>query len=299
MYVLNKAIFVGFVCLIIGACASLPQQIEELETARADVAAVDNDPMAQEVAALELRSARRALKTAEQAYAANKSLAEVQHEAYVASLHAKIAQEQIAEAKAQKKIEAGEAERNRVLLEARTVDADRARTQAEQRAAEAEERAREAELARQQAAAALEEARRLEEELKNLQAKQTERGMVLTLGDVLFDTNKANLLPGADATVGRLADFLRQYPERRVLIEGHTDARGSDEYNMELSDKRAKAVREALLDEGIRRERIRARGMGEAYPVASNETATGMQQNRRVEIVISDDSGEFPAAAER
>jgi outer membrane protein OmpA-like peptidoglycan-associated protein len=122
---------------------------------------------------------------------------------------------------------------------------------------------------------------------------------VLTLGDVLFDTAQANLKPGAASTMDRLAQFMRDYGERQVMIEGHTDSRGEDAYNIDLSQRRAAAVRDALLERNIEPQRIRIVGLGEGYPVASNDTQAGMQQNRRVEIVISDEQGGFPAGAER
>lgn len=125
-------------------------------------------------------------------------------------------------------------------------------------------------------------------ELAELRAKKTERGYVLTLGDVLFDPNQASLRPGAQQDLYRLATFLKEHPEQRVLIEGHTDSMGSESYNLELSQLRAQAVQDFLIRNGIRPERITARGYGKAYPVASNDTAAGRQQNRRVEVIFSE-----------
>jgi outer membrane protein OmpA-like peptidoglycan-associated protein len=122
---------------------------------------------------------------------------------------------------------------------------------------------------------------------------------VLTLGDVLFDTDQAQLKAGAARTMDRLAEFMQSYPERRVLIEGHTDTRGSDSYNVDLSRRRAAAVADALVERGIPSERIETIGLGEAYPVASNESTAGMQENRRVEIVLSGPQGEFRSGTRR
>jgi outer membrane protein OmpA-like peptidoglycan-associated protein len=122
---------------------------------------------------------------------------------------------------------------------------------------------------------------------------------VLTLGDVLFDTGQATLKPGAATTVDRLAQFMRDYPERSVRIEGHTDSAGSDDTNQGLSERRAQAVREALLQRGLEAPRIGAVGYGEARPIADNETAAGRQQNRRVEIVVSDAAGAFAEDSNR
>ncbi len=135
-------------------------------------------------------------------------------------------------------------------------------------------------------------------ELEELNAKETSRGLVLTLGDVLFASGKATLLPGARRTLDKLVTFLKENPERKVLIEGHTDNVGSSAYNLDLSLRRAEAVKEALVAQGIDPERIVAQGYGEIYPVASNADAAGRQRNRRVEIVILDE-GVSPESMER
>ena len=127
----------------------------------------------------------------------------------------------------------------------------------------------------------------LVDQLAELEAKQTEPGMVLTLGDVLFDTGRAELKSGAFTTIDRLSVFMRENPERTLSIEGYTDAVGSDTYNLNLSQRRADAVRAALAYRGIDGGRIATKGFGKANPVASNVTAEGRQRNRRVEIVIS------------
>lgn len=123
-------------------------------------------------------------------------------------------------------------------------------------------------------------------ELEALNAKETSRGLVLTLGDVLFESGKAQLLPGAKRTLQKLVTFLEENPERKVLVEGHTDNVGSATYNLDLSLRRAEAVRRALIDLGIAPERVLAQGYGEAYPVAPNDDEAGRQRNRRVEIVV-------------
>lgn len=148
-----------------------------------------------------------------------------------------------------------------------------------------------AQAARQQTQDAESRSRQLEAQLKEMEAKKTDRGMVITLGDVLFDTNQAQLKSGGMRNVQKLADFFKQYPQRKVMIEGFTDSTGSDSRNQELSDQRANAVRTALLGMGMGTDRITSRGYGESYPVAGNDTAAGRQLNRRVEIIVSDDVG--------
>jgi outer membrane protein OmpA-like peptidoglycan-associated protein len=121
-----------------------------------------------------------------------------------------------------------------------------------------------------------------------MQARNTERGIVLTLGDVLFDTNEADLTSGAMDNIDRIADFMKSYPERIAIVEGHTDNMGETDYNMDLSSDRAFAVRQALAKKGISTSRITTRGFGMDKPVASNQTSAGRQENRRVEIIFPD-----------
>lgn len=131
------------------------------------------------------------------------------------------------------------------------------------------------------------------QELKELNARQTDRGMVITLGDVLFNVNKAKLSSGGMRNVKKLAEFLQAHPARKVLIEGHTDSTGSESHNQALSERRAGVVQAALVELGVESDRVSMRGYGEALPVATNETAAGRQMNRRVEIILSDDEGKI------
>ena len=187
----------------------------------------------------------------------------------------------------------------------RSADQSRLDSEAAQRSAEASQRQAGAEreaanvalLNAQDARAQTEEAQRrslqLEAQLRDMEAKKTDRGMVVTLGDVLFDTNEAQLKSGGMRNVQKLADFFRQYPQRNVMIEGFTDSTGSDGHNQQLSDRRADSVRTALLGMGMDSQRITWRGYGESFPVAGNDTAAGRQMNRRVEVVVSDDNGKI------
>lgn len=285
--------------LALGACSTTPDRVPELDTARATVERLEAQPRAQQAASEKLALARDALARAEAALANSEPLEQVRHDAYLARRQAEIGLQLTSEAEAREGLQEAEARRNELRLQARTAEAERAEMLAEQRAAEAELSARDAELARSVADAALDEASRLASELEDLESEQTERGLVLTLGDVLFDTNRAELADGAMATMDRLAEFLNENADHRLLIEGHTDARGAEEYNRSLSAERASAVASALGQRGISRDRLRTAGMGEAYPVASNESSAGRQQNRRVEIVVSDADGSFPEAAEQ
>ena len=118
-------------------------------------------------------------------------------------------------------------------------------------------------------------------------AKQSDRGLVLTLGDVLFESGRAELTNGAFRTVDRLVAFMRDHPERSLQVEGYTDSVGGNALNLALSQRRANTVRAALVSHGVEGSRITAKGMGKASPVASNDTAEGRHRNRRVEARIS------------
>ncbi|MDR2426612.1 MAG: OmpA family protein [Endomicrobium sp.] len=125
---------------------------------------------------------------------------------------------------------------------------------------------------------------------KEAEIKETERGLIITLGaKVLFDFDKFNLKRGARQTVKEVADLLKMYPDNKISVEGHTDWKGSVSYNQKLSENRAKSVRDFLVKEGVDSSRIKMVGYGKLRPVASNETAKGRDQNRRVEIIILKD----------
>jgi outer membrane protein OmpA-like peptidoglycan-associated protein len=149
-------------------------------------------------------------------------------------------------------------------------------------------------MAKAEARDALASAQALSERVAELEARKTNRGLVITLSDILFDSGKATLKVGADRALVELTSFLNEYEDRNLLIEGFTDNVGTTEYNQDLSVRRANAVRRALVLKGVADTRIRTDGLGERYPVATNDTGAGRQQNRRVEIVISDESGMIP-----
>lgn len=239
---------------LLAACSSTPERVEELETARAVVPQVEASPRAG-VAATYIAEARKALDRANQLYEKGSDLQDIQFEANIAAKNAQIANEKILTAQAREDIEKGTAERQAVLLEAR-------------------ER----------------KAQSLERELADLKATKTDRGIVVTLGDVLFDTGKATLKPGAYPTIDRLANALKESANRKVLIEGHTDNVGSDETNQMLSERRAASVQAALFERGVASSQVSTLGKGESTPIASNDDAGGRQRNRRVEMIFQDSS---------
>lgn len=187
-----------------------------------------------------------------------------------------------------------EAEQQNARLDARTHEVDIARDQAA-RARAGEEAQRlaagqarnDADSANAAAAASAEQAAELQRQIEALQFKVTDRGLVLTLGDVLFATGRSELMAGATSHLDKLASFLTQYADRSVIIEGYTDSTGTQAYNQALSERRAESVRGYLMAHGVDGMRISASGRGMSDPIAGNDTATGRQQNRRVEVIVS------------
>lgn len=212
-------------------------------------------------------------------------------EAEAAKRQAAVAQKTAEEQATELAAARARAQRDQALIAEKLSEAETARQQAAAAQQTAEQQAAELAAARTQQERDQALIAQQEQQLKELDAKQTPRGMVITLGDVLFAVNKAQLSAGGVRNVQKLADFLNRYPQRKVLIEGHTDSTGSRSINQPLSERRADAVRSALVGMGIGVDRIETRGYAEDYPVASNNDAAGRQMNRRVEIILSDDKG--------
>ena len=162
-----------------------------------------------------------------------------------------------------------------------TEEADQARRLAESRASEAEFARREADLASQQISS-------LTRQLENLQLRETESGVVVTLGDVLFASGEVELVVGGQSSLEEVVDLLQTEPDKKIRVEGHTDSSGESETNLELSEQRAQAVRQALINLGVDADRVTALGMGEDFPIASNEDEAGRAQNRRVDVILLD-----------
>jgi outer membrane protein OmpA-like peptidoglycan-associated protein len=281
----KKLITVTALAAVMAACASAPQRNDQLEQARAEVQTLSADPLAQQAAQGDMDAARASLNQADTAFQQKDPPEKVNQLAYLATRHAQAGEARIAEARARQEVARAQQDRDKILLAARERETQNAQTQTA--------------VAQSQTAAAQSDLARAKQELADLQAKQTDRGMVLTLGDVLFDTGRATLKPGADRTIDRLAQALKDNPNTKVQIEGHTDSVGGDDYNMALSERRAEAVSDALRMRGVPSDRYEEKGLGKDFPVASNSTAEGRQQNRRVEIIFSDDSGRFAQGGTR
>lgn len=240
----------------LAACSSQPNQ--NLEQARSQYSQLQADARSSKLAALETEDAGKSLEKANQAFQKDADEKTVDQLSYLAKRRIELAEQTIALRTAEQDIEKASAKRAEARLESR-----------------------EQQLKRQQ-----DEIRQLQQDL---QAKQTERGTLVTFGDVLFDLNKSELKPSGMRGVQKLAQFLQENPERKVVVEGYTDSTGSDSYNQQLSERRAESVRRALTRAGVDPQRIQAVGYGEEYPVASNDSPSSRAMNRRVEVTISND----------
>jgi outer membrane protein OmpA-like peptidoglycan-associated protein len=262
----------------LAACTSTPETPEAVAAARAALAQLQADAVLAPLAPQALHEAEAAVQLAEQTGVPAEVTA---HRAYVA----------------QRKIEIA-----RALAEAKHTDDERTALVAERDQARLDARTREADMAKGQAATASaaamsaeQKAADLQRQLDAMQTQQTDRGLMMTLGDVLFETGRSELKPGSIAKLDQLVTFMRNYPERTVTIEGHTDNVGSDDFNKELSQRRADSVRAYLVRQGIDTSRITTTGAGESMPVTTNNTEAGRQQNRRVEIIISNPGAGTPS----
>jgi outer membrane protein OmpA-like peptidoglycan-associated protein len=289
--------------IVAGGCASSAQQRaaqSQLERAQAAYQQAEADPNVQMYAQGRLADAQKTLREAEQAKHSDERL----HLSYLAEKKALLASVTGSTGKTEQNMEQLRRETSDVLLQKRDRELKAARTEADTKAREAEQWRRLAEartkddeakaravrqtedaeakaLAAEQAKAAA-----LANELASLKAQHTDRGMVLTVGDVLFAPGRAEVGPGAQRSIDKLAEFLRAYPKRNVLIEGHTDNLGNEDSNVKLSQQRADAVRDLLIARDVSPQRIRTKGYGPKFPVVDNDSAAGRQQNRRVEVLV-------------
>jgi outer membrane protein OmpA-like peptidoglycan-associated protein len=224
------------------------------------------------------------VKTAEQS---GKEKETVEHYQYIAQKKLDLAGELAKQKRAEAKIAGAELNRKDALLTSKTQKLEEANAQvdvmstrlsvAEQEAQKAIEHSREMEA----------KANAMAKKLKNISVSNTERGLVITMGSILFEVNEATLKPDAQNTVARIAELLKEYPDRNVMIEGFTDSSGTESYNLDLSEKRAQQVKLLLSNDGVASKRLDSVGYGESYPAASNDTNLGRQKNRRVELVIA------------
>lgn len=282
------------VSLTLAACSSTPTTTTQLDQARADFQAAQSNPAVAAGAPLEFKAASDALDKANAAAAKKESLNEIDNLAYIAKQKIATAQEAAKAKQAENDVANAARQRDEIRLQARTAEAnnakvaaDRARTQAEQAKADADAARAQADIASNSAREEQAKNAALQQQLADLQAKQTDRGIVITLNDVLFNVDRAELSAEGMRTAQKMADVLLQEPQSVVLVEGFTDSTGTSSHNLDLSQRRAESVRNALIGLGVPSGKIATRGYGEAYPVASNSDAGSRQLNRRVEIVLS------------
>lgn len=256
--------------ILLAGCATTPEENSRISTLQQEIDNLGSAPDGKQYAPIAVREAQESLDKLKNLTEDGVSDEKYQHQLYLTERQIEIARANVSQKQAEATVGSAELRRKDILLQAERQESERARSLAASMAGRAQE---------------------LEQQVSDLQTEDTERGLVLTLGSVLFETDKATLQTGARRTVEKVAEFLNQYPERKILIEGFTDSRGSDDYNQQLSEDRAQAVRELLVSSGVDTRRIQVEGYGEEYPVASNDNAAGRQQNRRVEVVISKENG--------
>lgn len=291
--------------LLVTACSSLPTRPEGADNARAKLTQLQADPRLASLAPVAIKEAEQAVSAAEKP----------QKDAAIGAHLVVMAERKVDTALAQAQTRLAEDERSMLKeqregarLDSRTreaemarsdatlarndakrarLDANAAQEQAVLSRADADVARRQADAADVDTAAALQQAADLQSQIAELNAKTTDRGLVVTLGDVLFSSGRSRLNGGATSSLDKLAAFLGKYPERTVAIEGHTDSIGGAEANLGLSQHRADAVKSYLVSRGIDSARLTAAGKGEVEPVAGNATAADRRQNRRVEVIIA------------
>lgn len=292
--------------MLLGACASKPATPDGAIYARQQLSKLQASAELAALAPVAIRQADAAVQEAEKP---TKDKALSDHLVFIADRKVNIAWAQAQDKHAQDQRKLLTDARDAARLDSRTREADLARSDAsvarndaerardeavaarsgaEQDRLAAEQARNDANLAQQQADSANAKSAELQAQIAALNAKTTERGLVVTLGDVLFDTAQSNLKANSSSHLANLSAFLKSYPERGVIIEGHTDSVGDEDYNFGLSQRRANSVQGYLLGQGIAASRITTAGKGESLPVAGNDSASGRQQNRRVEVIITD-----------
>jgi len=279
----------------LAACSMTPERNVALDQARGRYATAQADPQVTALAPDELKRANESLMAAEKARVDGDGKARIDHLAYMASQRVTIAQDTASSKAAQGVVTGAAAERDRTRLAERTSEADTATRKlavSQQGNAQKTAELASAELRMQRGDQRVGE---LEMQLKDMNARRTERGMVVTLGDVLFDTGQARILPDGDGRMGKLAEFFKRHPQRTASIEGYTDNVGSPGSNVDLSQRRAQAVVAALVDRGVSSGRLSTQAHGEEGPAASNATPAGRQLNRRVEVVFPMSPDDTPA----
>ncbi len=287
----HPLIAASIAAILLSGCASTPPSPVGAAEARSKLTRLQANPDLATRAPAAIKDAELAVRTAE---LPQNNLDLANHLVYVADRKVDIAAAQAATAMAESQRQGLSDQRDKARLDARTREADKTASRlATANGALADEKRNseasrdEADAARLAAVNAAVKSAQLQQQLDKLNARPTDRGMVLTLGDVLFTSGQADLKAGAATNLNKLALFLTNYPDRNVTIEGYTDSVGSEDYNVGLSQRRADSVKTFLAGQGVGSARLTAAGKGKSNPVAANDSAAGRQQNRRVEVIIS------------
>ncbi|MEX2123742.1 MAG: OmpA family protein [Woeseia sp.] len=279
-----KVLIAAAALLVLAACATPLTAPQGADTARSKLTQLQSDSQLASRAPVEIKEAETAVTAAE---VPRQDKVYAEHLVLIADHKVDIAQARAQSRQYEDQRQALSEESERARLDSRTREADMARTDAQFAREDAATARGEADAARMKTEEAMLESEDLQRQIAELNARETDRGLVVTLGDLLFETGKSDLKGGAAGNLDKLAAFLNEYQDRTVLIEGHTDNVGGDESNFNLSQRRADSVQSYLVGEGVEANRLSTSGMGEGTPVAGNDTATGRQQNRRVEVIIS------------
>ncbi|MFZ6862710.1 OmpA family protein [Undibacterium sp. Ji67W] len=266
------------------ACSTAPRSTSLLENTRQQYQMAQNNPRIAQLAPLEMRQADDAMVLANSAAIKNESSEEIDKLAYLASKKIDIANEAAKQKNAENTIANAGRERDEMRLNQRTQEVSQEKNRADQAAYSAQ-------VAQANTLNAQQKVTALSAELADIKAKNTDRGIVITLGDLLFGTNDARLNPDGMHELQKLAAVLQAHQQQTLSIEGHTDSTGGAAYNLRLSERRANAVSSALQLMGVQKTRMTMHGYGEEFPLMDNHTAENRQMNRRVEIILSDDAG--------
>jgi outer membrane protein OmpA-like peptidoglycan-associated protein len=267
--------------LVVSGCASAPERNGAMDSADSAVREAHDDAFVTGAARVELENADAALSRGQHALSAGRPAAEVEHEAYLADRNAHASQVHGRLIASDAAIAAAGGRRYAVLLDARQDEIQRSNADSALMAAQVAGE-------RSDAPTATPHADTLDGQLRELQPSPTDGGVVVTLGDPLFQADRSELSQDSEPTIATLSSFLIAHPRRSLRIEGFTDDSRDAEESDSLSGRRATSVSEALTRHGVSAARISSQGYGSRYPVADNGSVAGRQSNQRVEVVISD-----------
>jgi len=295
-YTMSRTLIAAAVAAALAVgCASAPKAPAGSAEVRAKLTALQSDAALASKAPVATKDAEVAVTQAE---IVQPDLALAAHRVYIADRKVDTARAQAETKSAEEYRTTLHEQSEKARLDARTREADiaksdavTARAESEQQVAATTQARSDADAAKLEADVSRQQASDLQRELAILQAKPTDRGLVLTLGDTLFATGNSELKAGATANLDRLSNFLTEYPNRNASIEGFTDNVGSEDSNQALSERRADSVKRYLVARGVQSGRLSSSGRGENAPIADNESMAGRQQNRRVEVTISQAAG--------